>query len=494
MALADVLNIFRPRKLGRPTKQPSRESLPWPNLNVFGTNPATQAGRIVYKPTPRNLRYFSNTPMARRAINAIRNPLSQLEWEIAPNKGVTANSEIRRQIEIATLCFSLPNNDDNFNTMLTQLVNDICCGAGVIEIGLTEWEDRPVFLWPVDGLSINIYPGWVGNKNEARYLQTVGYGNAFSLGYTPGIKLRDDEIVYIRPNQSTSSPFGFGPLEIAFTSIANQLATAKFSAKMAANSLPPFMIDLGEVSQRVVESWRSYWTNEIEGQGMVPIIASELQDGQAGRTRGLNVQRLYPEGDKALYLQYQEFIRTEIAAAFDISNMSLNLERDVNRSTAEVGEDREWTQAIKPMAMLVAGALTRKVIWQAMGFSQISFQWKGVEREDADKTSQVFGRYFDRSFFTVNEVRKKLGEPPSETAWGNMVKADIDIAIAAAKGVGIVDDPDLKSNNTRPQQPQPKPPTVGPAKAAPGAVTKQPTTSAPARVTASYDDELEDDV
>lgn len=453
MALKDFLNIVRkPKKVGRPTKEPTRETIGWPNLSLLGQNPSTQAQRVVYKATPRNLRYFSNMPIPRRAINAIRNPLTQLEWEVVPNLGVTRNSEIDRQIEAVTTCLSLPNDDDSFDSLLTQLIDDICCGAGVLEIGLTGYDDRPVYLWPVDGLSVHIYPGWRGGKNEARYLQTVGYGGSYSVGFTPGVKLRDDEIIYLRPNATTASPFGFGPMEVAFNSIGNQLATAKFAAKLAGNALPPFMLDLGEVSSRVVQTWRSYWTNDIEGEGKIPIIGTELVEGQAGagKTRGLNVQKLYPEGDKALYLMYQEFLRTEIAAAFDISNMSLNLERDVNRSTAEVAEDREWVQAIRPMARLIASGLTRRVIWGALGFTSIHFGWKGVDREDLEKTSQILQRYYTMNVFTPNEIRHKLGEIPTESVWGDLSKTDADIALAAARGVGIIDDPDLNINKARP--------------------------------------------
>lgn len=472
MALKDYLNIIRkPKKVGRPPKEATRETIGWPNLSLLGQNPSTQAQRVVYKATPRNLRYFSNMPIPRRAINAIRNPLTQLDWEIVPNTGVTMNSEIKRQIEAVTTCLSLPNDDDSFDSMLTQLIDDICCGAGVMEIGLTGYDDRPVFLWPVDGLSIHIYPGWRGGKNEARYLQTIGYGGSYSVGFTPGVKLRDDEIIYLRPNATTASPFGFGPMEVAFNSIANQLATAKFAAKLAGNALPPFMLDLGEVSSRVVQTWRSYWTNDIEGEGKIPIIGTELVEGQAGagKTRGLNVQKLYPEGDKALYLMYQEFLRTEIAAAFDISNMSLNVERDVNRSTAEVAEDREWVQAIRPMARLIAGGLTRKVIWGALGFTSIHFGWKGVDREDLEKTSQIFQRYYTMNTFTPNEIRHKLGESPSTNAWGDMTKSDADIAVQAAKGVGELMDKDLGTlKKVAP------PPAVGPAKPHPAGFKPKP--------------------
>ena len=441
----------RVRRRGKIPEEPKRASLAWPNLSTLG-QATPQANRVVYKPVPRNLRYFSRTPMARRAINAIRNPLMQIKWEIVPIKGVKLNSELKRQIDIATTCLSLPNDDDDFTTLMMQLVEDICCGAGCLEIAKSSLDWRPAWIFPVDGLSIHIFPAWSGQKDQPRYLQTVGYGS-YSVGAAQGVRLRDDELIYIRPNPNTASPFGFGPLEIAFNTIAKQLATSEFAGKLAGNALPPFMLDLGEVTSRTVQTWRSYWTNEVEGEGKIPIIGTELlDDGFAGtgRTRGVNAIKLYPEGDKALYLQYQEFLRTEIAAAFDLCNMSLNLERDVNRSTAEVSEEREWVQAVRPMARLISGQLTRKFIWDALGFSQLMHVFVGVEREDVDRTATVMTKYYNINVFTPNDIRKKIGEPPATNYWADLTKSDADIAVSAAKGVGIVDDPDLNIDKARP--------------------------------------------
>jgi hypothetical protein len=72
---------------GRPAHEPKRDTLAWPNLSTLG-QASPQAQRIVFKPVPKNLRYFSRTPIARRSINAIPNPIAQLEWEIAPVNGI----------------------------------------------------------------------------------------------------------------------------------------------------------------------------------------------------------------------------------------------------------------------------------------------------------------------------------------------------------------------------------------------------------------------
>ena len=40
---------------------------------------------------------------------------------------------------------------------------------------LSNDEQRPLWMWPVDGLTIQIFPGWAGGATEARYIQIVGH-------------------------------------------------------------------------------------------------------------------------------------------------------------------------------------------------------------------------------------------------------------------------------------------------------------------------------
>jgi hypothetical protein len=100
-----VLDFITRGRLGRPRKAPERETRPFPTLLQLGGYLAKQ--RFLYKPTPRNLRYFSHTPHARRAINAIKNPIAMLDWEIVPLEGLDLNSELDKQIEVATMCSSI---------------------------------------------------------------------------------------------------------------------------------------------------------------------------------------------------------------------------------------------------------------------------------------------------------------------------------------------------------------------------------------------------
>ena len=423
MPLPSLSKLFR--RKGRPAAIPQRDTRPYPSVFQVGAGQRIGPNKSLPKPTPRNLRYFSKTPIARRAINTIKNPIAMLEWEIVPKPGVELNAEIAGQIEVVKACFERPNNDDSFRTLVEQLIEDICCGAGAVEIQPSGNMLRPLWMWPVDGLTIQVYPGWSGKPNEVRYAQVLGFGT-----YTGGdqrIDLRNDELIYIRPNPNSSTPFGCGPLEVAFNTVANLLATGEFVGNVASNQRPAILIDLGDIDDGAISAFRSFWRNEVEGQGQVPIVGMGGAPGDH-RSRGIEVQRLHPEGDQGMFLKYQEFLMRVIAAAFDISPANLSIERDVNRSTADTAQDRDYNHAIRPAALLIASHLNREAIHGVLGFSQICFRWKNLNREDEQATSQIWNSYYQNNVVTPNEIRVKIGLPRLQTQWSDLLKVDTDMA------------------------------------------------------------------
>src|SRR5690606_13252010 len=157
--------------------------------------------KVIVKPTPPNIRYFSRTPYARQAIRRIKDPLCSLKFDIKPIDDTKPNRYLLKQCAVAKACFEHPNNEDNWRNFLGQIVEDwLVFGAGVFEQQLSNDPVRPLWMWPVDAQSIQIYPAWSGAKNEARYVQTLGYTN---VGWLEGRQLRDDELSYIKANAST---------------------------------------------------------------------------------------------------------------------------------------------------------------------------------------------------------------------------------------------------------------------------------------------------
>lgn len=436
-----ALNWLKLPKLGRKTNAPHRETEAYPNLTLIG-QPQNASKKFVYKPTPRNLRYFAKTPFARRAMSAIKNPIVLTQWEVRPKRGIALNSELKRQIELVTRCLEQPNEDDSFRTFLEQIIEDILCGAGAFEQQIGGDKDRPLWMWPVDGLAIQVYPGWAGNQNEARYRQVLGYGGLGTAGGTTGVDLRNEELVYLRPNPTTGSPFGIGPLEVAFLSISRKLAVEEFAGNVSGNASPSRILHLGEnVDPDSVRAFRSYWENEMEGQGKLPI---------AGGSKAPQVLDLKPDGDSALYISYQTLLIREIAVAFNLDASVMSLTADVNRDTSESAEDRNADHAIRPTATLIASHITRETINTRLGFSQLEFAFVGLDRKDEKAAADIFSSYYNINVFTPNEIRAQLGEEPATHAWGDLTYADMTIAQMAARGAKVIDDTDLPQLKTAP--------------------------------------------
>ena len=381
----------------------------------------------VIKPVPANLRYFSRTPYASRAIAQYTATIANLDWKFVPRPGVKENAEIKRQIALASACLEAPNNDDSLTSLIQQIVEDILvAGAGAYEQQLGGDAARPLWLWPVDALSIQIYPGGDGEAGDPRYCQTFGYGN---VGGVQGRNLLNRELVYIRERPTTDSPFSFGALEVAFESINRLLGVADYAGNIAANAHPLNLVFIEGASQEELETFRAYWRNDIEGQGQTPIIGGA--DAKTVALRG--------NDDNSLFLKYQSFVIREIATAFKMSPQNLGVEGDVNRNVAEVAEDRDRDIAIKPLAKTIARYINRETIWGLLGFSQIELIPGGLDREDEKATADIFKIYYDCNAATPNEGRARLDLPPLKSKWADLPKADFMIALEAARGSKQVD-------------------------------------------------------
>lgn len=408
---------------------PERESLAYPKLiSLMGQNRTLGTP----KPTPTNLRYFSRTVYARRAINAIKDPIKSLQWEVVSDmKGKSA----QQQAETIAACLLRPNKGDTFVSLVEQIIEDaLVTGAFAVEQAVSSDDFRPLWLWPIDSTTIRPVVKWDGEPKSVRFIQALGYTGGSILSDVNATELTAEDVVYGRLNSSTETPYGYAPLEIAYDSISRQLGVGRYAAAVASNAQPQNMIFVGEASEAQVLAFRAYWRNEVEGQGQTPILGNKIKP---------EAVKLHAGGDEALYLKWQEFLIREIATAFSISPQNLGLESDVNRNTSEVAEDRDWDAAIKPMAKLIESHINEDVIHGRLGLPYLRFKFIGLDREDEKATADIYKTYYQNNALTPNEQRERLGLPPLKSIWGDMTYADMQIAIKAAQGAKQVDDPAL---------------------------------------------------
>jgi HK97 family phage portal protein len=376
--------------------EPKRRTMALPSiLNTYG--PVTN---VVPKPTAENLRRLGETPVARKAINTIKDRIAGMRWRVQPRQGLSLEGipDGAERVRILTGNFQSPNPEDSFRSFVEQLLEDVIVGGfGAAEVDVTGDAQRPLVLWPVDGATIRINANWDGRPDAPRYEQVTGQNGGYG-----NIVLNDEDLIYIRLNPRTHTPFGLGRLEVAFEAVNAFLGAHRYASRLASNSVVEYALWLQDLTPERHERLIRWWQDEIEGTGRVPILSVENKP---------EVLRFGGGTDADLRLQWQEFLLRVIADAFDLPPQLLGIERDVNRSTAEEMNDQAFRQAVVPTARLLAEHLTRDAIGKRLGWHDLEFVFAELDTTDPMEEAQIQQILVQTGILTVNEVRRMRGLP-----------------------------------------------------------------------------------
>jgi HK97 family phage portal protein len=368
-------------------------------------SPVQFPGQLLPKPTPMNLRRFAETPVVRRAINVIKDRIAAMDWQVRVRRGATAEEVgyVNRKLRALRRCLEEPNATDSFRTLLEQVIEDALTGGyGAVEMEPTGDPERPALLWPVDGATIRVNPAWDGSQETPRYSQAMP-------GQMPdrAVDLRDDQLIYLRMNPRSFTPFGLGPLEVAFETVNSFLSSHRFAGKLAANSVVQYALWLNEATPAQHERMIRWWQDEIEGTGRVPLISTEQKP---------EVIRFAQGTDEDLRLKWQQFLIRMIANAFGLPPLLLGLEGDVNRATAAEVADEAFRGAIAPLAKLIAEHLTRDLFSKCIGWREFEFVFNDLSARDEDTELAIQVQLLAAGVYTVNEVRAMRGLGPMGAA------------------------------------------------------------------------------
>ncbi|MGA9465105.1 MAG: phage portal protein, partial [Terracidiphilus sp.] len=355
-------------------------------------SPVQFPGNLLPKPSPMNLRRFAETPVVRRAINVIKDRIAAMDWQVRVRRGHMSGEIENAGKRMAALRRALeePNAVDSFRTLIEQVIEDALTGGfGAIEMEPTGNEERPALLWPVDGATIRVNAKWDGQAETPRYAQVM-------TGQMDAIDLRDDQLMYIRMNPRSFTPFGLGPLEVSFETVNQFLSAHRFAGKLAANSVAQYALWLNEATPAQHDRLIRWWQDEIEGTGRVPLLSTEQKP---------EVLRFAQGTDADLRLAWQEFLIRMVANAFGLPPLLLGLESDVNRSTAAELADEAFRGAIAPLAHLLAGHITRDLFAKCIGWREFEFVFNDLSARDEETELAVQVQLLQAGVLTVDEVR-----------------------------------------------------------------------------------------
>lgn len=389
-----------------------RQTIPYPTMNQLGYA-KWQGMRALPKPMPINLRRFSETPPYHKAVSKIQSIILPLELKCQPKakrklvaRGDKPPAEMQRRIDIVNRMLEKPNDDDSTNLFFAQLIEELLInGAGPIEKQPTRDKQRPYRLWPVDALSVRVNWSWTSDDDEdpdrsIRYVQGFPYGSG-STSITDGLDvlLHNREMMYLRMRPRTHTPYGFGAGEAAFNAINALLGHLDARERNESNETPPYGISLGPKSNDLdAEATRSWWINEIEGSGVIPIWAggdspSVLQFRQR-QLSGLN--------------EWPEILLRLIGISFGLSPQSMGVERDVNRSTADVAQSEEFMTAALPLIGCIEDGFTYGFLDDALGWDDLELKFV-VTIGDKLKQAQMLEILTGADILQLDEAREEIG-------------------------------------------------------------------------------------
>jgi HK97 family phage portal protein len=366
-------------------------------------SPVEFPGRLLPKPTPVNLRRFAETPVVRRAINVIKDRIAAMDWQVRLRRDCASGEcpDCGARMKALRRTLEEPNASDSFRTLVEQAMEDALTGGfGAIEMEPSGDPARPAMLWAVDGASIRINARWDGQPDTARYAQVQPGQLESSV-----VDLRDDQLIYLRMNPRSFTPFGLGPLEVAFETVNQFLSAHRFAGKLAANSVAQYALWLNEATPVQHERLIRWWQDEIEGTGRVPLLSTEQKP---------EVLRFAQGTDADLRLAWQQFLIRMVANAFGLPPMLLGLEGDVNRATAAELADEAFRGAIQPLAQLLAGHITRDLFAKCIGWREFEFVFNDLNARDEETELAVQVQLLQAGVLTVNEVRAMRGLGPME--------------------------------------------------------------------------------
>src|SRR5262249_10119427 len=89
---------------------------------VLPSIPRSGGRQPLPKPSPANLRRFGETPVARKAINTIKDRIAGMRWRIQVKGGSPADTTASSRTEILRGILEAPNPDDSFRSLTEQVL------------------------------------------------------------------------------------------------------------------------------------------------------------------------------------------------------------------------------------------------------------------------------------------------------------------------------------------------------------------------------------
>lgn len=386
------------------------------------------------KPNIKNLRTLAKTPIARSAINQIKDGVMSLPFQFVTTDG----NEHYKEIEKLQHILNHPNQINTYKDWISQILDDLLVAdMGCNEIQTITSNYQPLYVFPIDCGTLEVIEGWDGDPAQPRYAQYVNGEKK---------KFLDSEVSVISRNNFTHSYFGLSPTETAYKHIQYLIHCQEYADSLASDAMPKYLVNIGEeATQDDLDKVRDYIDKDVQGQSTLGILASKQ----------LEAKQVSPIGDEATYLSWQKMLLQIISVCYRVPPERLGIGISNDRSTIAEQDEDFINHAIKPWASVIE-TFVQKYIVERLGYTFIQFKYIYAPTESKKTTIRENVLSCVKSdTITFNEARRCLiGILPIDelpplpngdirlSEWKNQLNIDLAKVNGAANSLG-----DEKANN-----------------------------------------------
>jgi len=324
---------------------------------------------------------------------------SNLFAEAITDETESISPETKAHIEEINTLLEDPNTGlESWKDIRREYLRDILIyDAGGLEI-VYDTNGVPVELYSLPGQKIRLNVGKHGtfmSEEEAYYLQG---------GYWGGRKVEDipfarKEVIYLVANPKTGSVYGLSPLETLYQSVASDLFAAKYNSDFFKNHAEASgMLGVEGMSEPDLKRFRTYWKAEVKGQPHKMVIVNGKVNWIPMNVSNKDMQ----------FLEYQKWLLCKIMTVYSMQPIVLGI---IDPTTGKLNSKEQLTaykeEAIKPLLEMETYQLTKVLVQQGFGYSDVKISYKSIDVKDEVSDASVAVQVVSGRIMTPNEARKK---------------------------------------------------------------------------------------
>jgi len=359
------------------------------------------------------------TPTAAACLNAVLDYASGVDIA-ARNKD--ASLKIGKQKEnVIKDYLSSPNPQQSGRQFELTLLRDLWTfGYAAVEIDKSPGH-RP-YLWVLDNARLRIDYDEHGTVNGYDMLNARGLPISKSGGTSHNYQLPTgmnmgvtdyegdgehgwlpQEIIFFSRNPISSSVYPTSQLTQLFTCAVIEDMMLNFIGGRFTDSNVPFgIMDLGDVTEQELKIAINNWNAQAREQHRILLTGSK--GGSKWVPFGYHLKDLEATGLLAE-------VRGKIMAICGVTMNELGESQDVGKSS---GYNLSFTfkkRAIEPVLDEYVDTLTRRLIWDELGYTDTELYYEPIDSRDEQVQAQIDIEYLKMGVVTINDIRNRRGAP-----------------------------------------------------------------------------------